>query len=238
MGKCCDCFRDDLVDDINVIVDNSYDPEQLSPLDLSSENGSSVDEEEIAVTMHSAMHPNHRDDISKLLPKSYNCWCWSISPLTHRLEWVDPPNIETVNSVEDLAHVVSNYIRDTFNCTVEQYERDNILQHLGGLNKNQFVIAMRTGAPALAGKHPISYHFARYMFGQWSYKDGGAGRLIMARSKNPVLEPDCFWKEHDDVTHLPTGTRRFPRNSDHTVRRDNFVYNSTTAYLVVTLPDS
>lgn len=238
MGKWCDCFRDDLVDDINIIVDNSYVPERLNPLNLSSGSGSSVDEEEIAVTMHSMIHPSHGGNISKTLPKPYNCWCWSISPLTHRLEWVDPPNIETVNSVEDLATVVSNYVRDTFNCTVEQFGRNNILQRLGGLNENQFVIAMRVGAHALIGKHPISYHFARYMFGQWSYKDGGGGRLIMARSENPDLEPDSFWKEHDDVTHVPTGTRRFPRNSDHTVRRDNFVYDSTTVYLVVTLPDS
>ena len=60
----------------------------------------------------------------------------------------------------------------------------------------------------------------------------------MATSQSPTFEPDSFWKEHDDVTHRSTGTRRFPRNSDNTVRRNHFVYDSKTIYLVVTLPDS
>ena len=208
MGKWCDCFRDDLVDDINTIVDNNYDPERLNPLSLSPGSGSSVDEEEVAVTMHSMIHPNHGDNISEVLRSSYNCWSWSISPLTHRLKWIDPPGIKNVKSVEDLAHVVSEYLRNN-RCTFIQCERDN-----------------------------ISYHFARYIFGQWSYKDGGIGRLIMATSQSPTFEPDSFWKEHDDLKHRPTGTRRFPRNPDCTVRRNNFIYYSRTIYLVVTLPDS
>ncbi|MDO4477037.1 MAG: hypothetical protein Q4B93_03690 [Clostridia bacterium] len=236
MGKWCDCFRDDLVDDINTIVDNNYDPERLNPLSLSPGSGSSVDEEEVAVTMHSMIHPNHGDNISEVLRSSYNCWSWSVSPLTHRLKWIDPPGIKNVKSVEDLAHVVSEYLRNN-RCTFIQCERDNILEHLTNLNENQFVIAMRTGKPAQES-HPISYHFARYIFGQWSYKDGGIGRLIMATSQSPTFEPDSFWKEHDDLKHRPTGTRRFPRNSDDTVRRNHFVYDSKTIYLVVTLPDS
>ena len=64
MGKWCVCFRDDLVDNIATI----YDSERLSPSDLSSRSGSSVDEE-VAVTKHAMIHPNHGDNISEALDK-------------------------------------------------------------------------------------------------------------------------------------------------------------------------
>jgi hypothetical protein len=197
-----------------------------------------VDFDEFAVNIDGMVHPDAGADVSRTLTEPYNCWSWSINPLTHRLTWEDPPNINTVTSVQELAAVVNDYLRTTYGCTIVQYEGATVVEHLQAIDGNQFVIAMRTGAPA-GDHHPISYHFARYIFGQWSYKDGAQGRLIMARANTPELEPDSFWKEHDDMTHMRTGTRRFPCNTDserRTILNNNIVYTSKTIYLIITLP--
>ncbi len=234
---CCCCYGSDF-----------YVPQPLKALhspepsdDTSSiSSRSSIDMTELAVTRDGMLHPDYGDDIKHALKAPYNCWCWSISPLTHSLKWEDPPDIDQVSDVHTLAQKVTSYLTTNFGCAIAQYNKDNILPVLANLQRNKFVIAMRVGSPAkLSGvRHPISYHFARYIFGQWSYKDGGPGRLIMASSDEPTLEPDSFWKEHDDLTYTRNRIRRFPRNPDGTVRDDHFVYNSETIYLVVTFQSS
>ncbi len=196
MGKKCDNTRDDLVDNIVEYAQTS----PLVPISKGLEGSppSSEDDEQAYVTKLSWMLPSQPE--SDATRTYYNCWLWALNPLTSKFELTDTegfPKMGTNVSVSELAEIVKRKIiakHTCKSCTIHS-ESELLSEILPNLGKYEpcYIIAMR-----VSGADSGDYHFARYLYGQWSHKVGWEGRVQVSIKTTNGLPPEGFW-EHRTV---------------------------------------
>lgn len=189
------------------------------------------------------------DRSSNPLPEVDNCWSWAINPVTGVLHADNPPQIESVCTVDDLRNAVKTYFIEK-GCTCYEYEENNYRYAIRSILPNYIMIAMRTNGERdktdpdyVNGTVPFNanlgecdyshgikwdYHYALYTNGEWSARQGKGGHLYVG--KGPSV-PEGIWLEHDINK---TATRRevhFPEGGGHALKK--FRYKDPTLYLLV-----
>lgn len=239
LRRLCCCYGGDAAENDDF---TEYRQEEAIPLleKSSKSTSSSDDEDEYWGSGGPMSKPGDIVGEKPPLKKGYNCWGWAVAPLTGRLEAWDPPNCSEIETHEEFVEKVFLYIKGLVGeSNVEQLSKTEMEEKIKDVNEHQMIIALRTGKTISSSASgtasvKITYHFAKYIFGQWTYKDGEPGPLIAYKvGPHPSLEPDSVWRFHDGLVKN-WGDRKFLRDQSGAIIKEPH-YTSGTVYFLINL---
>ncbi len=237
LRQLCCCYGGDIED--NDLTE--YRQEGTIPfLEKDSTESNSDDKDEYWGSGGPMNEPGDIENKKPFLKKGYNCWGWAVVPLTEELKAWDPPNCSESETHDNFIEKVFEYIKVLVGeSNVKQLPKAEMEKIIGNVSNDQMVIALRTGeliSQSGSGRASvkIAYHFAKYIFGQWTYKDGEQGVLVAYKTKEPPsLEPDTVWTYHKGLV-TKAGDRKFLRDQTGNITKKPH-YTSKTVYFLINL---
>lgn len=208
MGKWCDCFRDDLVDNIQSLV---RPPEIGTPPINDPSAPSNVNCPFLITNPHNfpvrfvgtSMTRRNFQQIPEGTG-GYNCWGWAINRTTIQ----NPPGFGQGGRIEDLATATRRGVKAVGMSVVGEIEPLSdvqLTQVIRGLSNKQYIIAMRAGN--------TDYHYMRRDHnGIWTQKCGREGWLIELIGCTP--NDDRAWYSYTVMPNTVTSSMEITENVD------------------------
>ncbi len=221
MGTWCDCFRNELVDNIQSLIQSPRigTPPTEAPSVSSDASFPFTITNPANFPVRFIGTPMTRRNFKEIPNDTggYNCWGWAINRATTQ----NPPGFSQGGGIEDLANATRREV-EAFGMSIagviEPLNDTELVQKISALLNTQYIIAMRVGN--------TDYHYMRRdNNGKWSQKCGREGWLIELVDCTP--NDDRAWYSYTVNPDMEIIENIDGRNK----------YNSSTWYAIIdTIP--